>query len=301
MGYNDRNPTFFAMKLSRLVLSALMMLAPAYAAQVWAPGVSASGGWVDYDKGPVNDGVMADTGMCWAASASNVIRWWMNQNNGLTSSAALPQDPWTVFRQVYQNIGSTPGYALGWYIDGVRNQWGDLTLPGGYDATGFPTVENKENAKWPYGGFLSSMYSTSLHKVYVGSNPDDTDGRTLSLNILDAMESGYALTLSAYSEAGNFQVAHAITLWGVEYSGEGNDRTITRMWITDSDDGKQQLVEYGIASKEAGIAFSSGTMSGALIRYADGMWTDPAAVPEPASATLSLLALAALAARRRRK
>ena len=89
-------------------------------------------------------------------------------------------------------------------------------------------------------------------------------------------------------------MAHAITLWGAEYTGEGNDRTITKMRITDSDDGSSKPVEYS-------IAFSSGTMSGSLIRYAAGMRTDPELVPEPATATLSLLALAALAARRRRR
>ena len=67
------------------------------------------------------------------------------------------------------------------------------------------------------------------------------------------------------------------------------------MWVTDSDDGVTQLVEYSIYTKENSIAFSTG----AEIRYADGLWTTPY-MPEPTTATLSLLALAGVVTRRRR-
>lgn len=149
------------------------MTSSALAAEVWAPGVSQTGGWVDYNKGPVNDGMMADTGMCWAASASNVISWWNTWNaSSLTSTAAKPGDPWEVFRKVYQNIGSTPTYAYEWWIDGKKNEWDEVVLPSGFDADGFGSIEDKSNASWPYGGFLSGVYSTAEHAIQVGSNPN---------------------------------------------------------------------------------------------------------------------------------
>lgn len=304
------------MKIQRFLLPLFLTCFTTQAAELWAPGVSQTGGWVDYNKGPVNDGIWADTGMCWAASASNVISWWNRLNADTLTTSSAHQDPWTVFRAVYKNAGSTPTYAYEWWIDGKYDAYGGLDFPEHYDETGFDSYQSgvfdkgKEPYSWPFGAFLNGnkydsssvqLYSTAEHPILVGSNPNDTNGRAITLGILDALEAGYALSLSAYSEAGNFQMAHAITLWGAEYTGEGNDRTITKMWITDSDDGASKLVEYSIASKEAGIAFSSGTMSGSLIRYAAGMWTDPDLVPEPATATLSLLALAALAARRRRR
>lgn len=290
---------------SILAICLLSGAASAQPHEVWAPGVSRAGGWVDYNKAPVNDGVWADTAMCWAASSSNVIKWWMNQNAELVSSMKTPppEDPWTVFRAVYGNVGSTPSYGLGWYIDGVTNSWGDTVPPSGYDEAGWSAVEDKSNGEWPYGTFLTGAYSTAEHAIQVAQNPGNTDGRALTLGILNAVEKGYALSLSAYNDAGNAGVAHAVTLWGVEYTGEGDERIITRMWITDSDDGVTQLVEYAmVGDKESSVAFGSGgNLTSATIGYAAGMWSDPELVPEPATATLGLLALAGLAARRRRK
>lgn len=288
--------------MSRLLISsAFALLCPVLssAAEVWAPGVSASGGWYDYNKSEADSAYGTVAGMCWAASSSNIIKWWQDQNKDSLPSIVPAVDPWLVFQTVYSDVGSTPTYGINWWINGVTDNKGDLTTPTGYDSSGFPEFENKENSEWPYGNFLSSVYDTGTYKIQVGSNPNDTDGRTISLNILDALESGYALSLSAYSEAGNSNVAHAITLWGAEYTGEGDNRTITKMWITDSDDAKDELIEYTISSKEAGIAFSNGTLSGSLIRYAAGMRS----IPEPAAATatLSLLLLCGLTTRRRRR
>lgn len=103
------------------------------------------GGRVDYNKAVVNDGVLADTGMCRAASASNVLSWWYKQQNKTNTDG----DPWYVYRAVYSNVGSTPSYALNWWINGVTNSWGDVTTPTGYDVDGWATVEGKENGEWP--------------------------------------------------------------------------------------------------------------------------------------------------------
>lgn len=252
---------------------------------------------------------MADSLMCWAASSSNLISWWMEQNPVTMNEIRLKEeqngtvimpreDPWTVYRTVFRNDGASPEYALNWWVNGGT---------GSYDGCKDSTFEyGKENSFWWYGGFLYQQdaanptacynyYDTSLHRIRIGQNTNHTNGIGLTLNIIDAMSSGYALSLSLYSEAGNYQLAHAYTLWGLEYEGTGDDRRITRMWVTDSDDGVTQLVEFSIYTKENSIAFSTG----AEIRYADGLWTTPY-MPEPTTATLSLLALAGLVTRRRR-
>ena len=80
------------MKPSRAVLLSLLLVSTvAQADSVWAPGVRLDGGWVDYDKdrgqAPGND----DSLMCWAASSSNIITWWQNQQK----ETAIPKPDYT--------------------------------------------------------------------------------------------------------------------------------------------------------------------------------------------------------------
>lgn len=73
------------------------------------------------------------------------------------------------------------------------------------------------------------------------------------------------MSLFLKSDVGS--LAHAITLWGVEYAEDGR---VSKLWITDS--------RHGVASSPVGQTRSR----------------------EPTTATVSLLALAALASRRHR-
>lgn len=73
-----------------LILVSSPIIAHAATAQAWAPGVSASSGWYDYNKAVINDGAMADTAMCWAASSSNLISWWQNLNGDKLTGTTLP-------------------------------------------------------------------------------------------------------------------------------------------------------------------------------------------------------------------
>ena len=112
------------------------------------------------------------------------------------------------------------------------------------------------------------------------------------------MESGYALVLSANS--------HALTLWGVEYEEPANGIVITKARVTDSDDKTNQLVESSEFSVKSGSdgnavamkqpAYGEGTSF--VYDAISGMRTDVvipepsiSMVPEPTTATLSLLAL----------
>ena len=86
---------------------------------------------------------------------------------------------------------------------------------------------------------------------------------------------------------------------------------ITKAWVTDSDDYKSQLVEsseFSVKSGEDGNAVAMklptyGNGTSFVYDAVSGMRTAPSTpmIPEPTTATLSLLALAGLAARRRRK
>ena len=279
----------------------MAMSAVAQAAEAWAYGVSREGGWVDFDKDKVNQPYMDDEGMCWAAAASNVITWWQNHNAELLTSTSLPtHNAWDVYRLVYQNIGGVPSNAFNWWINGIStDQYG---VPQ-YDFENVMDADVYNNTKeydiqWYFdGGFLSDVYSTADNPVLLSVG--NSDSYALCRRIVDAIESGYALVLSASS--------HALTLWGVEYEETDKGTVITKAWVTDSDDYKSQLVEsseFSVKSSKDGNAVAMklptyGDGTSFVYSAVSGMRTD--IIPEPTTGTLSLLALAALAARRRRK
>ncbi len=109
------------------------------------------------------------------------------------------------------------------------------------------------------------------------------------------------------------EMGHAITLWGVEYNEEGE---LISLWITDSDDwadSEEEEMSYSENEEftliKVGITFDENDENKMwLTGYNDDVYYisnvfafNPKALPEPGTATLSLLALAAMAARRRRR
>ena len=112
-------------------------------------------------------------------------------------------------------------------------------------------------------------------------------------------------------------MAHAITLWGVEYT----DGELSALWLTDSDDYKNakatlftlpvelneedNKIYFGTYNEETGQYESDyygiNVYIGGIYALDTTVTKNWQLVPEPTTATLSLLALAALAARRRRQ
>lgn len=130
--------------------------------------------------------------------------------------------------------------------------------------------------------------------------------------IVDQFSEGMPISLSLASVGGTLTLGHAVTLWGVEYEEDENgDITLSALWLTDSDDYKTALQK--IAVKYAGetiylIDYTNNTAYGDVylesacgINISESDTWNLVSIPEPATASLSLLALAALAARRRRK
>ena len=151
--------------------------------------------------------------------------------------------------------------------------------------------------------FLCTSYRPSSDASYLSS---------IGSKMLELVGKGCGMGLSIANDAGS--LAHAITLWGIEFDDTNN--AISKLWLTDSDDAQYSLNQAGLFAVEVnetnGKLYISTTDSDWYTKkekvYVDGIFAiDPSVsadwglVPEPATATLSLLALAALAARRRRK
>ncbi len=285
--------------MKKIFLSTVALLAgglAAPAAEVWAPGVSQEEGWYDYHKSGSNDGVMADTAMCWAASASNVISWWQNLNiSSITSSVPQNEEIFDTFRGIYTNGGGKAYYAYEWWVNG---NWSAPTGSGwaGIDK-GMPT----EYTAYTNGGFLSKEYDTNAYPITIATSSNNP--YAYSEAVVNALSSGYALTLSVE----NSGVAHAYTLWGAEYDITSNGYELTAVWLTNSDDinNEPQLLRKDVicsySEKNGGtgsVAFDENM--GATFMAVAGLCTAPVVIPEPTTAVLSLAALLGLAVRRRR-
>lgn len=138
-----------------------------------------------------------------------------------------------------------------------------------------------------------------------------------NINFAELLE-GSPISLGIYSDDG--KLAHSVTLWAVEYDNNGN---LTTIWLTDSDDYENRIFSVQVTlDKEENKIYFGTLVEGEGEEEDDYYSTDYAGikdifigtvfsinptesaqwtlVPEPSTATLSLLALACLAARRRR-
>ena len=164
-----------------------------------------------------------------------------------------------------------------------------------------------------------SNYDVALRAGYTNEFRDFMYFRAASTNLTDnilyAIQNGMGMAVGLAADSGN--LVHAVTLWGIEYTETDG---ITRLWLTDSDDAQygynedDGLFSVGVTQRNGKLYFDEDDNDWYADVNAQGVYVNhlyalnPAAasdwglpVPEPATATLSLMALAGLADRRRRR
>lgn len=305
---------------------------------IWAPGVSFEKGWKDVDKLLTDEA--GDSSLCWAAAASNVMSWWQEQNASHLANykEGIPQGEQAIFdafNNAFYNKGFD-GYAgLRWFMDGASEIMDQEVGEGVTVGDVYLDPDGTEQGGY-YNGIVADIVST----MGAGSQLITDDYGFLVLDVVsladftkqlvDAVTSG-GVTLGITGGEGTAKVyGHAITLWGVTLNTETN--LIKSMWVTDSDDkvtygedlelfelvctpttkskyvGEEGYKEYQVYAIEdtlfdrekrwyAGKDGYNEYVDSFGFLKANVQWS----VPEPATGSLSLLALAGLPARRRRK
>ena len=277
-----------------------------YAAQTWVNGVTQDNGWIDFDK-TSDDDHLADNDdlLCWAASASCILDYWQSL---YITSASVPagEGIWQRYNEASASMTGNPVLGIQWWIGG---NYGD---------------ENADRAKYTIPANLCAI-QTDLNQfggyywdAIPGTNKDKTEhlGNFLSYSTYEDIDLSTAI-INQLSSApislgikGKSFAGHSITLWGVEYTedSEGNP-TISSMWITDSDDYPNEIVELETYYKEGDnkiyldYYFLQGIYIAEIIsvNVAESDTWALQRIPEPVTSTLSIAALVALLSRRRRR
>ena len=305
------------------LLMAMCLFTPcAYSEQAWVNNVSEDHGWLDYEKNPGEDG---DDNLCWAASASCIIDYWQGlyvTSSSIPSGSAI----WERFKEVSADRGGNQIYAIQWWLGG---DYGGMTLKDNdTDTTNDRAAYREYSTNLPIQTDLntfSGYYWDAIPDTYPGSittSPQAAHMQDFIWYDYGWLDSFSTALINRISSAPiglglmdtHEELWHAITLWGVEYE---ND-TISKVWITDSDDYTHTIrgLETGtIKTKISNIEgtfitlkdYSSNEKYGDVcIVQSYGINVNESdtwgllRIPEPATSTLTLISLIFLANRRKR-
>ena len=227
---------------------------------VFAKGVTQQSGWYDVNKKSTTTNPGADAMMCWAASSSNIVQWFQDRYtaagntlpsgcpNGTSSKYEYELQIMDVYRDNWGNLarGSWTDAGVIWYFEGS-----DIYSTMGTDNRAYPISGT--------GGYFksvwSSIYPSKIHQhsgesYAVTINNYSWRGNSNPLKafsdyIVEAFK--YGMTSMAVAMNSNFSGAHAVTIWGYEI--DKNTGCVTKLFITDSDDGSTPTLQtYTVTS-----------------------------------------------------
>lgn len=321
-----QNPTRFELPIRKNafpqlgILTAMFALTcvPAYSATLFAPGVTKESGWYDTNKAFTSE----DSQLCWAATATNVVTWWMdNYERGGGDLSGIParttSQVFQNFQTNFYNTGYDNGAGVNWYFTGkfsTGTEPAELEVPnsGGYlsglDGVGGRKSWELINGDFKYMGVAETgrVFLNNMSGNYYSDQPLYSL-ESFSETILAQLAQGASM-LSLHKVSGISHSGHSITLWGCDY--DEATKLVTKIYVTDSDDYYDGLKEYSISSAPA-----SGDRRGVMMDdywYGDSlsgvindsvMLYSPYIIPEPSLFGLftGMLAFVFVGARRRKR
>ena len=207
---------------------------------IFAKGVTEEHGWYDIDKLKRPQDLMA----CWLITASNMLQWW--QDRYIETGKTLPE-------------GTPNGTGDGMYksaiFDIAINQFSDLEKGGDildgilwYKEGKTKGISNHASPNPNTGGYLKNLDATEFEcseEYFVSYDSWEkklTDEEVLevfSQALLEKLGKGYVIGMDIKTQVGMGGSLHAITVWGAKVNAQNR---VVGLYITDSDDYKQQLM-----------------------------------------------------------
>ncbi len=284
------------MKTASLLLSFSLLCAPLAGAATetkFIYGVNLDSGWYDVNKTFDGD----DDDLCWAAAASNVIKWWQN-SLGVSIPSGTPQgnatgkyssDIFETFANSYVNDGGDECDGFTWWLTGYYDPEAYAMKPGYSEA-----------------GFWKNIYPDAdifFHKIEFDSSTAATGSIAdyFSSELIKYVSLGCGITFGI--ETGQDD-GHALTMWGFDIDSATN--TITSIYITDSDDvdndGQahmdEQILSIPVEYRDNKIYLNDERRHGYYIMDITFYGLTP--IPEPATATLAFIGSLLVISRRRK-
>lgn len=187
-----------------------------------------SSGDTSYD---VNKVWKSDDMLCWAAAASNAIKYWQNSHvsEGFELPAGTPcgsysapynSDIFKTFFENWTNAGGYAGNAMQWWFSG------EVPIVGAGGSELKPGAEG--------GGYWNDVFNfKEIGDVFVTFDffENYTRKDDLKTALDELIAENISMTAAIYTDSGG---GHAISVWGYEYDDELGG--ITGLLISDSDD-----------------------------------------------------------------
>ena len=221
---------------------------------VWNEETQTADGWLDANK---RWGSYSDGQLCWAATCSNLVTWWQQQNAEFIPDRAPTElaDVWNTYRLTFDNNGGDIGQGLHWWLDGNYGKGlGEKELKGriGDFVHGEATLKREDGGFYKGSLWQEIVEGRDLYTIS-SAGFDLTD---MSSSLVNAISQGYGVGLSwvtpsPYTTSGT--MGHAVTVWGAVYDTESG--LLTALYLTDSDDDKTELTKVGIEPNTSGTMF----------------------------------------------
>lgn len=221
---------------------------------LFAPGTSKKTGWKDATKTWWNN----DSNLCFAASSSNLLSWYLEQYKKLfpediTTYVTSEEAIFDRFRKGWPNEGGDQKEALSWYFTGGFPSGNDRpahNIPltgvekGGYLKNRIPYNTSKKWSEvsydWQpqeafsvYGDFEENRFPFMEEVSGHIGNGDLSNLEKFSEQIIRQLHYGVC-SISIIKDDTIGGAGHAITLWGVDYDVETG--LVSAIYVTDSDD-----------------------------------------------------------------
>lgn len=200
---------------------------------VWSPGVNvkeedwvqvsdkpekyfaerkSNSGWYDASQGTFN--------FCWAASATNVIHWWLDRNKENVDRFFALQGKQT---PDFSYPGKGESKVFGLFV----KEW--VENKGGFTNIGFNWFVNIDNneAIQPSARGKAAYFKDVFGNTSLSDSQGSLNRRNFNEFIVKALDEGKLIAMSELNAIGG----HAITCWGFEFDKEGY---ICAMYYTDS-------------------------------------------------------------------